>query len=126
MKISKRQILEEIRSTGGNLSVVAKKYGMSRQGIAKRVEASQVLKAAIKSAGEELLDLAEDGLRIAVQERCPWAIRFALSTLGRDRGYAKTVNIEANDKPGVMHLYFPDDGRDRPDPLNFPPYVDSE
>ena len=126
MKVSKRQILEEIRSSGGNLSLVAMKYGMSRQGIVKRVEASQVLKAAIKSAGEELLDLAEEGLRIAVQERCPWAIRFALSTLGRDRGYAKTVNVESDAPLGVIHMHFPDDGRDKPDPLNIPPYVDSE
>jgi hypothetical protein len=118
MRVEKGQLLNEIRIAGGNLSAVARKCGVTRQAVAKRVASSEVLKAALIEATNELLDVAEDGLRLAVTRQDPWAIRFVLSTKGAGRGFSRTVKVESDEKPGVMHLYFPDDGRDKPDPSN--------
>jgi hypothetical protein len=118
MKIEKGQLLHEIRIAGGNLSAIARKFGMTRQAISKRVASSEVLKAALIESTDELLDCAEEGLRLAVAQQDPWAIKFILSTRGANRGYSKTVKVETDEKPGVMHLYFPDDGRDKPDSSN--------
>ncbi len=120
MKITRRQLLLAIRKTGGNLSAVARLYGMTRQGVAKRVNASPSLKRAMGSVVESTLDVAEEGLKAAIEKQSPWAIKFFLATRGRARGYAKTLSVETDEKPGIIHMYFPDDGRDKPDTLNVP------
>ncbi len=121
MKITKRQLLDEIRSTGGNYSAIARKYEMTRQGIAKRVEANQTLIASVEAAREELLDIAESGLREAVAKKKSWAIRFVLCTLGKDRGYGKQVKVETHDNDiQVVHHYI-NDGRNPYNPGESPP-----
>ncbi len=120
MKITTRQLLLAIRKTGGNLSAVARSYGMTRQGVAKRANASPLLKKALHSAVEDTLDCAEEGLRLAIKKQSPWAIKFFLSTRGVSRGYTKHLTVETDEKPGVIHMHFPDDGRNGPDPNNPP------
>ena len=67
-----------------------------------------------------MIDLAQSKLRPALDEGDFRAIKFVLETLGRGRGFGKEIKIETDDKPGVLHMYFPDDGRDKPDPFNLP------
>ena len=94
--------------------------GISPQAIRKRIRTDKVLQAISDEAKESLIDLAQSKLRPALEEGDFRAVKFVLETLGRGRGFGKEIKIETDDKPGVMHLYFPDDGRDKPDPLNDP------
>jgi hypothetical protein len=45
--------------------------------------------AAIEDERNSLVDLGELGLRKHLQDSQPWAIAFALRTLGKDRGYTE-------------------------------------
>ena len=70
---------------------------------------------------ERLIDTAQSKLGDAVRNGDAWAVKFVLETWGKSRGFTKMVQVESKDEPlGVMHLYFPDDGRSGPDPLNIP------
>ncbi len=124
MKISKNQLLNEIRMTSANLSEIAAKYDMTYGGLWKRINANETLLAEVNEARERLLDVAQSRLADAVRAGEPWALKFLLSTWGRGRGFSKTVVVESESPKGVLHFYFPDDGRDKPDPSNPPECIE--
>lgn len=49
--------------------------------------------AALRSEREDLIDFAESGLRHAVETGEPWAIAFALKTVGKHRGYTERHEV---------------------------------
>lgn len=60
-----------------------------------------------------MLDEAEGGLGEAVRKGDPWAIRFVLRTLGKNRGYTYREELTGADGaplPGAV-LILPDNGR---------------
>jgi hypothetical protein len=102
-------------ATGGMQSLAAKRLGISRQAVSKRVLASDDLKQIVADQREEMLDEAEDGLRVSVRNLEPWAICFTLKTIGKYRGYIErtetdvtsggrplsfTLNLRADDADG--------------------------
>ena len=48
---------------------------------------------AFKVCRREMVDLAEMGLRGAVLRGEPWAVTFALKTLGKDQGYTERTEV---------------------------------
>jgi len=47
-----------------------------------------------KATMSNRLDLAEFALTLAVIDREPWAVKFMLSTQGKNRGYVEKQQIE--------------------------------
>ena len=120
MRVSRKALIATLRKCDGIASQTAKALGISSQAIRKRIRTDKVLQAISDEAKESLIDLAQSKLRPALDEGDFRAVKFVLETLGRGRGFGKEIKIETDDKPGVLHMYFPDDGRDKPDPLNDP------
>lgn len=56
---------------------------------------------ALKGKRRELVDLAEMGLRVAVTKGEPWAIAFALKTLGKDDGYTERTEVTGKNGEAV-------------------------
>lgn len=113
-RVTKEQLLAAIKACGGIAEHVAHKVGISRQAVLKRIKADEELQAAVEDAKASMLDEAEAGLHKAVKAGKPWAIRFALSRLGKDRGYTTGVHVEGKlEQTGRIVLTMPDDGRDR-------------
>lgn len=62
MGVPVKALEKAIAEHRGNITRVAQAVKLSRQGVYKRIEASPVLQAAMKEAGETLIDLVEGGL----------------------------------------------------------------
>ncbi|MDZ4848500.1 MAG: hypothetical protein SGI77_04350 [Pirellulaceae bacterium] len=100
-----------ITSSGGNYSAIASKLGVTRQTVANRIAKDQSLVDLVSECREKLIDVAEFGLALAVKQKKAWAIKFILATLGRGRGYQKTLDVTTAGDPSIV-LYLPDNGRD--------------
>lgn len=61
-----------------------------------------------------LVDLAEMGFKSAIINKEPWALAFALKTLGKHLGYVERTDITSNDQPLETNVvvYLPDNHRD--------------
>jgi len=114
MKISRAQLLREIRERDGNLSEIARAYGLTYNAVHKRVRADPVLSAAMQESREALVDQAQAKLGEAVRSGSAWAVKFVLETWGKSRGFTKQLEVveQATAKPQVV-LYLPDNGRRR-------------
>lgn len=116
-KITRKQLTQAIRTCRGNHSAIGRKLKVSRQAVAQRIASDEQLSKLCAEQREVLLDSAEYGLALAVKKRSAWAIRFVLATLGRARGFTKTLSVEAHDTGGRVILYLPENGREIPDEL---------
>lgn len=111
-RTNKIDLILAIEKTRGNFSAIARILGITRPAVSQRVKRDPALQALVAEAREKLLDSAEAGLAQAVRAKKPWAIKFVLSTVGRSRGYTKTLSVEgSNDTTGVV-IILPHNGRD--------------
>ena len=69
----------------GNLAV---QLHVSRTTLWEFIRVRPELAALIRNNRGQMLDLAHERLRIAVDKKKPWAIQFALETIGQQRGYS--------------------------------------
>jgi hypothetical protein len=108
------EIISALYEAGGYVTGAAKILGCKRAALAKYIGQHVELDEVRLDAQEELLDEAEKGLRLAVYAEKAWAIRFALSRLGKARGYGHKLEIAAGAGfDGNMRVFeFPDDGRE--------------
>lgn len=90
---SDRAIINALISSGGMVTMAARRLGIARQTIHARAQRSPQIKEAIAAAREEMLDEAETQLRRAVGQGEPWAVCFALKTIGRQRGYVERTEL---------------------------------
>ena len=97
-KPSKNIIQQAIKGSGGVLTHIANRLKVARSTAKLWLEADNDLHEAFLQEKDMAVDLAEMGLIDHLIKKEPWAIKFMLSTKGRDRGYAekKEFNIEFN------------------------------
>jgi hypothetical protein len=72
----------------GNVAAMARRLGVSRRTIKRRIDASSELREALEDAREGMLDNVESVLYERVLAGDTRAIIFFLKTQGRDRGYS--------------------------------------
>ena len=123
---SEDEIIHAIMKTRGNISLAADAIGVTRWAIYKRMKDSEAIKTAVKQAREEIIDLAESKLRIAVMNGEPWAISLTLKTIGKDRGYVDRKEYTGQDGEAISHkviLTLPHNYRDENENLTI---VDAE
>ena len=82
----------------GNVSAVARRFGVSRKAVMNLVNARPDLQQVLRDAREALVDHAESALFAAVSRGEAWAVCFALKTQGRSRGY-----VEKPESAAVVH-----------------------
>ena len=82
----------------GNLTLVAKQFGVSRTAVQQFIKKNAGLAQVVKDAREGIIDKAESKMLQAINKGEAWAISLTLTTLGKDRGYVK--QIETKGIPG--------------------------
>ncbi len=125
-KIVKEEWLKAIADNGGMVTFVAAALGVHRHTVRKYRELIPWIAKAFKEAEEACKDQAEKAIKSEIEQGNWKASAWYLERKGKDRGFGKEVKIDSNEKPGVMHIYLPDDGRDKPDPSNPEPTKPTE
>ena len=87
-------LLEQIKRLQGNISAIARAFGVDRSAVIKYIKKRPELETALKDCREALVDNAESALGVSVAAREPWAVCFTLKCLGKDRGYVERQEID--------------------------------
>ena len=94
------KMISVLKESRGLVAVAARKLGISRQQIYRRLDSSDEVREAVKEARDFTTDTAEAALFKAIAEGQPWAVCFYLKTQGRDRGYVEKHQHEHTGKDG--------------------------
>ena len=93
-------VIEALLAANGIRKQAARALGCSRRAVDRYCNTYPEVAAACAEGRATLLDNAESALSNAVDREAPWAVQFALRTLGRDRGYTErteTAILQAAD-----------------------------
>jgi hypothetical protein len=71
------------------MAAIGRAFGVSRQAVSKFISTHPELQARYEDNVEGILDNAESALHRAVLAGEPWAIKYVLSTRGKNRGYVE-------------------------------------
>lgn len=110
MKVSQDELLKAIERHGGCVNQIAREYKMTSNGLRKRLRENPELAEAVQEARETLIDEAEAGLRKAVKQQKPWALKLVLTTIGAKRGYGHRLQVESDMRARII-IKLPDNGR---------------
>lgn len=120
-KVTDKEVREALIASGGVLARAVQEIKratgktITRSAIVQRCTRQPELQAVRDSAREEVVDYAEEGLFAAVKSKAPWAIKYVLSRLGKERGYTTTFKVDAHvESSGKVVIMLPDNGRDKP------------
>jgi hypothetical protein len=80
--------------------LAAKRLGCSHTTVYNYIGKYASVKREFEFQRGEMLDAAELKLREAILEGKPWALQFALRTIGRDRGYVERREQEVSGPEG--------------------------
>jgi hypothetical protein len=94
VKLPDDRIIAALKAAKGLISYAARRLRCTPDTIHRRVKTSQAVAAAVHQARAEILDDAELQLHKAIRLGQPWAVAFALKTIGRDRGYLEKQQLE--------------------------------
>ena len=88
------QVISAIKGSFGIKTAVAAALECNRQTVDNYIERYPTIKQAYEDEREALVDLAEGKFTQAIAQGEWPAIRFALATLGRKRGFTEKVEVE--------------------------------
>lgn len=93
----------------GNVAAIARKLGVSRATIHKRIQESAALRSAIDDARETMVDNVESALYREVLNGNVTAMIFWLKTQGKRRGWVERTEITGADAgPVIINLSWGD------------------
>ena len=93
MRVTNTRMLEAVKKNGGAVYLAARELGCSPNTIYNRMERVPSIKQAVEDARGEVVDYAEQKLRLAILNGEPWAIAMALKTIGKHRGYVERQEV---------------------------------
>ncbi len=103
-EVDREELINAIWRARGKVSAAAIVLGVSARTIRNYAMKYSTVRAAIDSAradwDDQLLDVAESKLYDEVKDGRPWAIKYALSTKGRSRGYVERQEHEVTGASG--------------------------
>ena len=94
-------ILEAIKGSGGIMSSIARKLGVTWHTADSWIRESGELMEALKDEKETILDMAEATLLKKIKEGDEQSAKWYLSKIGKLRGYGDSVAIEG----GIQIVY---------------------
>ena len=83
-----------LKGTGGIYSAIAEKMGVARQTVSTYVKRSAKARMLWEQEVETVKDMAEGGLFSNIKSKDMGAIKYFLSTRGKDRGYVEKTEVE--------------------------------
>lgn len=96
-KITREELREALVKHEGNLSAIARAYDMRRSSVKSRVDTDAELRGVYEDITEELLDCAEQNVKVAVVEGDVKTSRWLLATKGKHRGYGSSLALSDPD-----------------------------
>ena len=93
-----------IAEADGNISTVAKHFGVSRTAVQHLVRDTPSLQEVLADAREGMKDDAESSLHKAIRDGQAWAVCFYLKTQAKDRGYIEKQEHEHQHSGAVQLL----------------------
>lgn len=93
------------KNTRGVLNIIASNIGVSRMALYNWIQKNKgYADPILLSERETLLDTAEDKLFEQIHKGDSKAINFALSTIGKDRGYVQKQEVEQTGKMDPIEI----------------------
>ena len=107
-KFTSQQVIDACPGTAGIKALVAKKLGCDRSTIGAYAKRYVTVQRALDEADNEATDLAESKSMTLINEAYWPAIKYRLSTKGKDRGYVERQerHIEGTGKDGAVVFQF--------------------
>lgn len=98
--VSNAKIVTALKEARGLVMVAARKLGVSRQQLYRRIEANPEVREALEEARDFTTDTAEAALFKAIAAGEAWAVCFYLKCQGKDRGYIERHQHEHTGRDG--------------------------
>ena len=92
---------EVLKRFNYNLTAAANHLKVTRETITFRINKCEVLQKIVQSGKDEILDVAESELQKLVDAGDFKAIKFTLETIGKQRGYGKSVELTGNSQKPI-------------------------
>jgi hypothetical protein len=109
--LSRDTIIAALRATGGGVYLAARKLNCAPSNVYKRIAKDPKLREAHEAIRNEMIDLAEAGLRRAVKKGDVTAMIWVTKTIGKGRGYTERQELTGPDgEPLVIRVVYGDDG----------------
>ena len=100
--MTKKLVAAALRKKRGGVYLVASALGYSHTAIYDFLNKYPELQALKDSFAGVTVDKAEYNLHDAVEDGDAWAIKYALSTIGKDRGYSERSEVTGADGSPVI------------------------
>lgn len=107
VRIKKAKFAEALKDSGGIITTIANRLGVSRQAIYKYLERFPEFKQDLEDETEKILDMAEISLFSQVKGRDIGATKYLLSTKGKRRGYVEKQEIEHSGNQFAIDINIP-------------------
>ena len=104
---SEERVIEALQESRGIVSAAARRLGMTRRNLTRRVKDSEKLKEVRDDARNEFCDLAESKLVENVEAGNVPSVLFALKCLGKDRGYVERAEVTGKDGKDLGEIVIP-------------------
>ena len=98
-KKSKKAIIEAIKDSGGIMSTIARRLGVTWHTADSWIRESGELMEALQDEKETILDMAESTLFKKIKEGDEQSAKWYLSKVGKQRGYGDSLALEGGDIP---------------------------
>lgn len=102
MYVTKEQIKQALKATGGFRTHAAEKLGISYNTLKQRIYKNKDLQQTCEEIRESHIDLAESKLMKKLKEEEPSAIYFTLKCLGKSRGYIEKQQLDHSSSDASM------------------------
>lgn len=93
-KLTTKKVKKALINSGGILQTVADRIGCTREHLHVYISKHPELVAARQEAREAMIDGAESQLKKSLDEGDPSSVRWYLSRIGKNRGYAEKQEVE--------------------------------
>jgi hypothetical protein len=97
---SKPVIIQQLREASGIVAVAAQRMNVSRRTLSNWIREDEELQQILQDCRDEILDVAEGQLVVAIKAGSEKSVHFALRTIGRSRGYGDRVDTTVSSPDG--------------------------
>ena len=107
-----QQFIDHIPGSGGIITTIAKRVGCAWHTAAKYIAEYPTVQQAYADETEFITDLAETELIKAIKDGDLSAVKFYLTTKGKDRGYSQKSELDVTSGGEKIILTWPDANRE--------------
>lgn len=104
VRVRKADVEAALRRANGLIGPAAADLGVTRQTVYNAMKRWPALDDARRDARANVVDVAESALYRKAAAGEPWAVQFALRTLGRDRGYGDRLELQHGGRIDLSNL----------------------